>query len=173
MRKWIVLLAVGVVSSWGLAAFAEDTSGPHRFGVGAHYWKAVKDIDVKDVDEDGFSWVATYQYKPSAFGLGIDVEWKEKGFAGSTEDVYEPQAYLILGRALYAAAGVGGYYSDGEFADDPFYLFRAGFDVELLPSIRLDIHALYRFEKWDNLENSDTNADSDTITLGAALRIAL
>ncbi len=173
MKSWIVALAAGVIVSWGVTAHAEDTSGPHRLGLGAHYWTAVKDIDVKDVDKDGFSWVATYQYKPGAFGLGLDVEWKEKGFAGSTKDVYEPQAYLILGRALYAAAGVGGYYSDSEFAKDPFYLFRAGFDLELLPSIRLDIHAIYRFEEWNDLKSDDRNIDSDTITVGAALRIAL
>ncbi len=171
MKKWIAWMMAGLVAFGGVSTFAE--AGAHRLGVGAHYWETLDDIDADDVDEDGFSWVATYQYKPGLLGLGLDLEWKEEGFGGSPEAVYEPQAYLILGQALYGAAGVGGYYSDGDFAEDPFYFFRAGFDVELLPSIHVDIHAIYRFEQWDELESSDTDADSDTVTLGAALRIAL
>ncbi|HMP75671.1 MAG TPA: hypothetical protein PKE12_05170 [Kiritimatiellia bacterium] len=165
--KWLALCVAAGVLMGGAQSWAESA---HRLGVGAHYWKALDDLD-EDFDEDGLAWVATYQYKPGLLGLGVDVAWKEKGFAGSTEDVYEPQGYLILGQALYAAAGIGGYYSDGDFADDPFYFFRAGFDVELLPSIFLDIHAMYRFEKWDNVSDDATKPDSDTITLGAAVRI--
>jgi hypothetical protein len=165
--KWLALMVAGAMVVLGSTAWAEPA---HRVGVGAHYWKALDDLD-DDFDEDGLGWVATYQYKPGLLGLGIDVEWKEDGFGGSTEDVYEPQAYLILGQGLYGAAGIGGYYSDGDFADDPFYLFRAGFDVEILPSLFLDIHAIYRFEEWDNVSDGDTNPDSDTITLGASIRI--
>lgn len=171
MKKCIVIMLAGLAFSWAANSRAED--GVHRVGVGAHYWKTIDNLDANDIDEDGFSWVATYQFRPGILGLGLDVEWKEKGFAGSTKDVYEPQAYLILGHGLYGAAGVGGYYSDGEFAEDPFYFFRAGFDIELLPSIHLDLHALYRFEKWDNLNDSATDVDTDTVTLGAAVRVAL
>lgn len=172
MKKLLLTVLTGVVVGWAVNVRADD-DGAHRFGVGAHYWTAVKDIDIKDVDKDGLSWVATYQYKPSALGLGIDVEWKEKGFAGAAKDVYEPQAYLILGRNLYAAAGVGGYYTDGDFAKDPFYFFRAGFDASVLPSVHLDIHGIYRFEEWKEVHSSTTDPDSDTITIGVAVRIAL
>ncbi len=169
MKSWMAVILAGAMLAFGTQAWSE---GAHRIGAGAHYWKTVDNLD-DDFDEDGLSWVATYQYRPGMLGLGIDVGWKEKGFAGSAKDVYEPQAYLILGTGLYGAAGIGGYYSDGDFADDPFYFFRAGFDIELLPSIHLDIHAMYRFEKWGNLSESGTDIDSDTITLGAAVRIAL
>lgn len=167
MKKWILVLIAGALFA---SAPAWSEEGPHRLGVGAHYWVTLDSIDNEDFDEDGLSWVATYQYRPGLLGLGIDIGWKEKGFAGAPKDVYEPQAYLILGSALYAAAGIGGYYTDGDFADDPFYFFRAGFDLELLPSIHLDLHALYRFEKWDNLSESGTDIDTDTVTLGAAVR---
>ena len=163
------------VGSLLLASFTFAESA-HRLGVGAHYWKTIDDLDkegVDDIDEDGFSYLATYTYKPALLGLGLDVEWKDEGFAGSPEAVYEPQAYLILGDALYGAAGIGGYYSDGEFADDPFYAFRAGLDIELLPSVFLDIHGNYRFETWDSLSDDAADIDSDTITFGAALRIGL
>lgn len=172
MNRWILALVAGVALGFAAGARA-DEGGAHRLGVGAHYWQTIDNLKGHDIDKDGFSWLASYQYRPGILGLGLDVEWKDKGFAGSTKDVYEPQAYLILGHTLYAAAGIGGYYTDGEFAEDPFYFLRAGFDFDILPSIYLDIHALYRFEEWGDLENSNTDIDTDTITLGAAIRIAL
>jgi hypothetical protein len=155
-----------------LTVTAPAENGPHRLGVGAHYWTAMGDVNIEDVDKDGFSWLATYQYRPGAIGLGVDLEWMDKGFGGSEETVYEPQAYLILGQSIYAAAGIGGYYTDDGFADDPFYFFRAGLDLELFAGIRLDVHAIYRFETWDSLNEESTDIDTDTITLGAALRFS-
>ncbi len=167
--KWLAcVVAIGMT-----AMVARAGDGALRIGGGAHYWTTVDSIDAKNVDKDGFSWLASLQYKPSFVGFGADLEWKERGFAGSTKTVYEPQAYLILGSAIYGAAGVGGYYTDGEFADDPFYFFRVGLDLELLPSLHLDVHGIYRFENWDSLHNEATNIDTDTVTLGAAVRLAL
>lgn len=147
----------------------------HQIGGGVHYWRTIDEIDDDDgdIDEDGFGFVASYQYRPGLLGLGIDVEWKDKGFAGAPEDVYEPQAYLIVGGMLYAAGGIGGYYTDGEFADDPFYLFRAGLDLEILPAFHLDIHAIYRFEEWEQIDEEPTEVDTDTVTIGVAARIEL
>lgn len=144
----------------------------HRLGIGAHYWVAIESIDDEDFDENGLSWVATYQFKPGLFGIGVDVGWKEKGFGGSADDVYEPQAYLVVGRGLYGAAGVGWYYTDGDFSRDPFYFFRAGLDLELIGPLSLDIHAVYRFEAWNDLSAEDRDIDTDTVTLGAALRLS-
>lgn len=149
-----------------VAARADDNS---RIGVGAHYWVTLDDLDFNGMDDDGLSWVTSYQHWPSLFGLELDVEWFEKGFAGSGDDVYQPQAYLLVGKGIYAAAGIGGYYSDDEWGDKPFYAFRAGLNFEVLPSVYLDINANYRFEDWSNLNTSDI--DSDTITLGAVARI--
>lgn len=170
MKTWFATLAaVAALTTFGGIAQAAESG--HQFGVGAHYWTTIDKIDVDNVDEDGVSWLATYQYKPGYLGLGLDLEWKEKGFGGSPETVYEPQAYLILGKDLYAAAGVGGYYFDGDFAEDPFYFFRAGVDLEVVPSLHLDLHAVYRFEKWDDLDTESSNIDTDTVTLGAAIRL--
>jgi hypothetical protein len=36
-----------------------------------------------------------------------------------------------------------------------------------------DINANYRFEEWDSIKTLDEDASSDTITLGAAVRIEL
>jgi hypothetical protein len=164
LGAWAVMMAAAV----GLSA--TGWSAGNQIGVGANYWKAVDDIDLGNVDEDGISWVLTYQYKPGMVGLGLDLDWKEKGFGGSEETVYEPQAYLILGQTLYAAAGIGGYYSDGNFADDPFYLLRAGLDLRLLKALHLDLYATYRFESLDDLDSGDKGIDTDTVMLGAAAR---
>jgi len=170
MKKLFGWLVIGACafSPWMLS----DAQAEMRLGVGANYWKSVSSIDDDDFDEDGLSWIGTAQ-----FGLGdllkldLGVEWFEKGFAGSPEDVYAPQLFLILGSTIYAGVGAGYYYSDSEWSDDPFYAFRAGFNLELLPSVFVDINANYRFESWDGLSEDDIN--EDTITVGAALRFAL
>lgn len=162
-----LLLGIGLLTLT-LGIRAEDSG--LRLGAGAHYWTAVKNIEVDNIDKHGFSWLGTVQYWPSWIGIEADVEWLQKGYAGSTKDVWSPQAYLILGKTLYGAVGIGGYYSDGEWNDKPFYAFRIGADLEVLPHVHLDINANYRFEDWSKLNAS--NVKSDTITLGAAARIA-
>ena len=75
-----------------------------------------------------------------------------------------------LGREL---AGMGLIRTNGEFADDPFYAFRVGLNLELLPRVNVDISANYRFNDSVQLEDDDTDIDADTIFLGAAIRFAL
>lgn len=157
-----------------LAATSATAEIKHRFGVGAHYWTALDDIDVDDVKEDGFAYLVTYQLRPaSLIKFGLDVEMLPEEFGGAEENVYAPQAYVILGNTIYAGLGIGTYFTDGEFADDPFFNLRAGLDLHLLPFIYLDINANYRFEEWDSIKNLDDDISSDTITLGAAVRIEL
>ncbi|MGB5983966.1 MAG: hypothetical protein WBG37_01580 [Desulfobacterales bacterium] len=93
----------------------------------------------------------------------------DKGYAGADESVWSPQAYFLIGKGLYGGVGVGINYSDGDFANDPFYALRAGIDLEILPSIFLDINANYRFEKWD-FDRIEEDIATDTLTLGAILR---
>jgi hypothetical protein len=163
-----LLLCVGLLAC-ALGARAEDSG--LRLGAGANYWTAVKSLDADNVDKHGFSWVGTVQYWPSWIGVEADVEWFKSGYAGAVQDVWAPQGYLILGKTLYAAVGLGGYYSDGDWADKPFYAFRLGLDLEFFSRLHLDINANYRFQDWSSLNTSDI--DSDTITLGVAARIAL
>ncbi len=151
------------------AALAETE---HRIGGGVHYWIALDDIDVDDIDENGLAFIGSYQYRPNHFfTIEADLELLEEGYAGSDEMVIMPQAYLLLGRGIYGGVGVGTFYTDGDFADDPFFALRAGLDFEILPSIFLDIHANYRFENWDSDEIKE-DIDSDTITLGAIVRFS-
>lgn len=172
-RRVIVLLAASAGLLWTTATGrAQEKESNNQIGVGVHYWTTVKNIDVKNVDKNGFSYMAMYQYHYEWIGVEAALEYFQKGFGGAGQDVYQPQAYVILGKVIYAAAGIGGYYSDGKLADNPFYAFRAGLDIPLLPILHLDINANYRFENWDDLSTEGKSVNTDTVTLGAAARLA-
>ena len=172
-RSLIALLVASAGFLWAASTGrAQEQESNNQIGIGVHYWTTVKNIDVNDIDKNGFSYLAMYQYHYGWVGIEADLEWFQKGFGGATEDVFQPQAYLILGKVVYAAAGIGGYYTDGKLADNPFYAFRAGLDIPLLPILHLDINANYRFENWNDISTEGKNVDTDTITLGAAARLA-
>lgn len=145
-----------------------------RLGGGVNYWKTIDNIDSSDFDENGLSWLASAQFDIAEYSrIELAVEWYEKGFGGSTDDIYAPQAFLLVGKGLYAGIGIGGYYTDGDFASDPFYALRAGFNIEVLPALYLDINANYRFQNFSDLSASGTDIDTDTVTLGAAVRLEI
>ena len=164
MKKalWMAL-ALGLAFS---PARAADSA--HRLGGGANYWTAIDDIDVDDVDEDGFSYFVSYQYRPTLLGLEADVEFLPDRFG---EDAIAPAAYLVLGQAIYAAAGAGILHVDGKWADDPFFALKAGLDLEFLPHLFLDVSASYRFDPETELEDAIDAIDTDTVFLGAAVRL--
>ena len=141
MKNRLIALLVASAGLLGMISTgrAQEQERNNQFGVGAHYWTTVKNIDVKDVDKNGFSYLAMYQYHYGWVGVEAALEWFQKGFGGSDKDVYQPQAYFILGKVIYAAAGIGGYYTDGKLADKPFYAFRAGLDIPLLPILHLGL----------------------------------
>lgn len=164
MNKWMILLLASLLLI--PAAHAQT----HRIGVGVNYWYALDDIDIDDIDENGFSYLVSYQFRPTLIGLQIDVEFLPDLFG---EDAIAPAAYLVVGKAIYAAAGIGIVNQDGDFADDPFLALKAGLDLELLPRIFLDISASYRFNsKFDDIGDELKKVDTDTVFLGAAVRIA-
>lgn len=140
-----------------------------RLGLGANYWFSVEDIADDDFDENGLSGLATFQFVPNRFfKVEVDVELRPEGFLGSSEAVWLPQAYLLLGNFIYAGAGAGMYIHDGKIQNDPFFAFRGGIDFPLGP-VHLDINANYRFE--GHLDGK--NIGTDTVFLGAAVRFAL
>jgi hypothetical protein len=169
VRVWIV----GIVACLSILGYTGAEAGS-RIGAGLTYWYALEDIDFSEFDRNGTSWFITYQSRgDQLIGWEADFEFMQEGFMGSRETVYAPQAYAVLGRSLTAAAGIGWYYSDGEFADEPFYVLRAGMEFSLIPTIGLDITANYRFSKWGDLKDEDIDIDTDTIVLGAAIRLGL
>lgn len=167
----IVLLCMVIL---GPVATTANAKIKHRFGVGAHYWVTADDIELDNVDEEGFAWLVTYQIRPIPLvKFEAALEMLPDNFYGATEQVYAPQAYAVAGGWIYAGIGIGVFYSDGEFFDDPFYALRAGFDIPVLPHVHVDINANYRFMEWNNINELDDHIRTDTITVGAAVRIQI
>lgn len=171
MRKRL-MLAVSIV---GLFVLGQDVraESPHRFGVGVNYWIMLDDVDVHNIDENGVSWLLTYQYKCAPLlKWELDLEMFPDGYQGIAGSTYAPETYLVLGSGIYGAVGVGILYTDGEFADTAFYALRAGIDLEVVPQFYLDLNVNYRSSDWSDLSvEKFKDIDADTVTLGAALRV--
>ena len=147
-------------------------AGEHRIGGGANYWISLDDIDDGDkkFDDDGLAFFGSYQYWAGLFGVEADVEFLPDRFG---ESAVSPQAYLLVGKGIYAGIGIGTTYTDGDFVDEPFYALKAGINLELLPGIFADIYGNYRFNDKADFEDEDNDIDTDTVFLGMAVRIAL
>ena len=179
MRKVLVTAAVALAlcclapAPVALAAEGEGVGrrvNVHRLGFGANYWKTIDDID-EEFDNDGFSYIVSYQYAPVPFfKVEADVEFFPD-LVDSADPVFAPELFVTVGRLIYAGAGIGVYYSDGDWADEPFYMLRAGLDFPIAPRLFLDINVNYRFNDWGSLAWSDL--DTDTVRLGAAFRFTL
>jgi len=167
--RWMVAVAViGMLA----AVQAVQAGGSSRLGVGVNYWTVVDDIDDRDMDENGTSWLVSYQYKLAALlRLEADLEIFPSDFQGIHGTVYAPQGYLVVGMGIYAAIGVGILCDDGDFDDAVFYALRAGIELEILTALYLDLNANYRFAEDTSLGDAVEDIDGDTITLGAALRL--
>lgn len=162
--RWL-LLAV-----WGLAVSAQAESS---LGLGARYFQTVDSLD-KPFEESGLAPLISLKMElASLLHVQVDGVLYPDGYAGSDKDVLSPQAFLLLGSGLYAGLGVGTLYADGEFSDTPFFIARAGLDIALFPALHLDVNANYEFSDWDGINELDENVDTDTVTLGAALRFLL
>ncbi|HMO49528.1 MAG TPA: hypothetical protein PKE26_03600 [Kiritimatiellia bacterium] len=165
MKKWTNMM-LGL--TLGMAVFATDSYGGSRLGAGVNYWVALDDVDVENVDDNGFSYYISYQHRGDhLLGFQADLELLPDRFG---EDAWAPQAYVVIGKSLYAAAGAGWVYSDGDFADEPFFALKAGFDLEIVSGLYLDLNVNYRFNDKADLEGEGTDIDTDTIFFGAAVR---
>ena len=175
MRSGKTILAVALFAlCWLGGAAAMAGAAEHRFGVGGNYWRALDDLDASDleVDEDGIAPYVTYQFVPAGLvRFELDVEYYEAGFGGSTDAAYAPVAFVLVEFGIYGGVGVGVTVSDGlsDNVSDPFYAARLGWDFQVLPRLHVDLNANYRANTFSGLEDYD----SDTITLGAAVRVAL
>ena len=152
-RPTLLALALGAM----LAAVPAQAAS-YTLGGGANFWRTLDGLpsssDVENIEDDGYSYVFSYQLRPRGiFTLQIDVEYYEDGYAGSVEEAFAPQVFLLVGRGFYAGVGAGVTISDGleDSPSDAFYMGRIGWDIALLGPIELDLHATYRFESWDEL----------------------
>jgi len=169
--RWIWLAAAAAIV---LTAAPAASAAEHRIGGGIHYWRTLDDLEDEgfdELEEDGTAYVLSYQFLPAGiFRFELGVEYFPKEFGGANEEVFSPQAFVLIGHGLYAGVGVGvltsGGFEGDEFSD-PFYALRGGFELTLIPRVHLDLNANYRADAWNELEN----VEIETVTLGAQLRI--
>ena len=168
MKLNVVRWMLVALCSWAMSAQAESS-----LGLGARYFQTVDSLD-KPFEESGLAPLISLKMElASLLHVQVDGVLYPDGYAGATKDVFSPQAFVLLGSGLYAGLGVGTLYADGEFSDSPFFIARAGLDIALFPALHLDVNANYEFSEWDGINELDENVDTDTVTLGAALRFLL
>ena len=113
------LLIVCFIILMAMGSMATDAKAGHRLGVGAHYWTVLKDIDRDLVDEDGLSWILSYQYLPNKFiKLEGQVEMLPENYGGSNDSVIAPQLFILFGTGLYAGIGAGQYVTGDNTDED-------------------------------------------------------
>ncbi|WFB36299.1 hypothetical protein P3T73_00790 [Kiritimatiellota bacterium B12222] len=165
-RFTLALFSALMVIAPATSLWAQNSDTISSIGFGASYYTAIDDLS-SDIDDNGFSYMISYQYRPGILGLELNAEllpeiFNERGFA--------PSAYVILGKTLYVAAGIGILSYDGNWANDPYYAFKAGLNLPLSKTITLDIFGNYQFSSKIPVDDAVDDIDTDTIFLGAALR---
>ena len=169
MFRWITILVLTTIL---ISVAMPSAEAAVQVGMGAHYWTSLDSIDLDNVDDDGFAYYLSVLFRPEyLLRVQVDVEKLEAGYRGAKEDVYAPSAYVVLGKSLYAAVGMGCYLSDFRFHEDEFYALRIGFEVSLFPDVYLDLNANYRFDDWGDDDPILEDIDTDTVTLGGAIRV--
>lgn len=164
MMRWMIV---------GVCGLAVSVQAENSLGLGARYFQTVDSLD-KPFEESGMAPLISLKMELAPLlHVQVDGVLYPDGYAGSDKDVLSPQAFLLLGSGLYAGLGAGTLYADGEFSDSPFFIARAGIDIALFPALHLDVNANYEFSEWDGINELDENVDTDTVTLGAALRFLL
>ncbi|MCD4655065.1 porin family protein [bacterium] len=181
MKNWIIIISIACISCG--AAFAGD----HTFGVGFHYFYTLDEIsdEMKDVmgdafHKDGLAINFSYRYKFNPhFGIQAEVQTYPDGYFDA-ESTISPRVIFLLGQSFYVGAGVGWNHIDWEDATedfhdsddwtDEFYMLRVGVEFPILTEhLFLDINVNYEFNKWNEVEEFD----SDILTFGAGIKFTL
>jgi hypothetical protein len=170
-RLAYVLLAATLLSMIGMANTAN--AGGSRIGGGLHYLRNLADIQDDsgiDWDNNSFGIIGSFQHQTTLLKLEADVEYVFN-YAGTDEAMWIPSGWALLGQTIYAGAGIGVGYIDGEWQNDPFYALRAGVDLPL-GGMSLDVFGTYQFQKDEDFEDL-TGEDLDSVTFAAVLRFPL
>jgi hypothetical protein len=152
----IVLIPMGFVGTTATDAEA-------GLGLGVHYLNTLGDIkDHPEFDESNWGLLAAYSFGPGLINFEVDVEWIPDYAYG--KNMVEPSAYVFVGGFIYGGLGIGIGHINGDWQSDPFYAIRAGVKLAFL-----DIFTSYRFQKWSDLEDVDSD-DLNSITFGAMFK---
>ena len=170
MRKFMIAaLAATLVAAESMAAYG----GGFELGAGATYWYSIDEAKDQKFDRDGLGWMISSRIQLSDyFAIGLEVEQSPDNFVFLDKRLYLPSAYAILGNGIYGGIGIGNYYYDGDFYGDVWYALRAGFKVPIISNgLVLDVNVNYRVENWDDIKAARDKVDTDTLMIGAALRL--
>ncbi len=171
MNRKIFIFAAMLALGTSAVVLSADSSVSAGFG--AHYWRTIDDLGTsREFDRQGVAWTVSVRLGLSRW-LGVEgaLEMLPGGFLGADDRLYAPHVMVVLGRSLYLAAGGGWFFMDGDIYDDPFYLCRGGLSLELLPLVSVDFYGDYRFTRWDDVETIARDISTETVTLGAAVRV--
>lgn len=175
MRTRIAFLALlAALVLVPLFAPSDLQAAEHRLGGGLLYFDATDDLGNGgiEIESSGTVGVLSYQYRPRGLlNFEFDVEIAPDGYAGSNDTTISPVFWVLVGKTIYAGAGVGVSFAS-DFEDDmsdPFFAARVGVNILLLPRTRLDVNVNYRANAFNELDDFD----SDAITLGAILRFTI
>lgn len=153
------------------AGAATDAGAGMRVGAGVHYLRTVGELkDAEGIDENAIALLGAVKYKGGLFSVEGDLE-VIPDYIGSSETMWQPQAYVFIGGLIYGGVGAGiGYLSDFGW-QDPFYALRAGVDFMAGP-VDLDVFASYRFQKAKDLSALGED-DLNAVTFGALINFGL
>ncbi len=162
----VIVLITGIALSSGFLAGAKCQN---RIGGGIHYLRTLGSIsDNPEWDSDALGYMVSYQRVFGSIRLEGDLEWVPD-YGGSDKTMFQPQAWLLLGRMIYLSAGIGGSYIDGDWFDNPFYGLRAGVNLTLV-GLNFDGFTSYRFQSAKVFEDID-ESDLDALTFGVLVRV--
>ena len=167
MKRWMMWTALLTLFALPASALAQNP----MFGIGVNYWRAIDDVRVNDIDRDGLGYVVSLSERQELFGVVLEVEHAPDGRGVSPKSVTSPELLVTVGGLLWAGVGIGIDYTDGSFASKPFYDFRAGVRIELLP-LPIEGFVNYRFNDWQD-SSLFRDIDSDTLIIGLRLHFPL
>lgn len=167
-KMTLLLFAVLIVAGTSGVARAD-----HSIGGGIHYLRNLGDLKTSGgptFDQNSFSLLASGQTSLVMLRLEADVEYIFD-YIGTGHPMWQPEAWVLTSGLIYAGAGIGIGYTDGDWQKDPFYALRAGVNLGLA-GFGVDAFASYRFQN-DSAIKSLTGDDLNSITFAAIARFGL
>lgn len=169
------MLVLGLLVATMLVGTGSNASAESQqwLGGGIHYLRNLGDISDDgnvDLNQNSFSLLASGKRDFGLLAFDGQLEYIFD-YIGTGEPMWQPSAWLLVGRFIYGGAGIGIGHTDGEWQDNPFYALRAGVDLPL-GGMELDLYASYRFQSAQELKDL-TGEDLDSLTFAALLRFGL
>ncbi len=161
MKRLTTTLMIVMISF--LLVGGSATESQAGFGVGLHYLNTVGEMkNTEGFDSSALGFMGVYSFGASLINFEAGLEWVPN--YAFEKDMIQPQFFAFIGGFIYGGMGVGIGHINSEWQDKPFFALRGGVKVAVL-----DLFASYRFQKWDALEDLDTD-DVNALTFGALFK---